>query len=63
MGSSMNISPLVTIVALSLWGLIWGVTGMILSVPITVVMIIILSQFEDTKKIAIMLSEKGNLNT
>jgi len=63
MGSSMNISPLVTILALSIWGAIWGITGMILSVPITVIMIIILSQFERTKPIAIMLSEKGNINT
>lgn len=59
MGSSMNISPLVTILALSLWGAIWGVTGMILSVPITVVMIIVFSQFEGTRKAAILLSEKG----
>ncbi len=61
MGSSMNISPLVTIISLSLWGLIWGITGMILSVPITVVMIIIFSQFEKTKPIAILLSEKGDI--
>lgn len=61
MGSSMNISPLVTILALSIWGALWGITGMILSVPITVIMIIILSQFERTKPVAIMLSEKGNI--
>lgn len=62
MGSSMNISPLVTIIALSLWGFIWGIIGMILSVPITVVIIIICSQFEKTKPVAILLSEKGKLN-
>lgn len=61
MGSSMNISPLVTIIALSLWGFIWGITGMVLSVPITVVMIIICSQFEKTRPIAILLSEKGEV--
>jgi len=61
MGSSMNISPLVTILSLSIWGAIWGITGMILSVPITVIMIIVLSQFEKTKPVAIMLSEKGNI--
>jgi predicted PurR-regulated permease PerM len=59
MGSSMNISPLVTILALSFWGVIWGVVGMLLSVPITVSMIIVCSQFESTKRIAILLSEKG----
>ncbi len=61
MGSSMNISPLVTILALSIWGAIWGVVGMIISVPVTVVMIIIFSKFEKTKRVAILLSEKGEL--
>lgn len=61
MGSSMNISPLVTILSLSIWGAIWGIIGMILSVPITVVAIIIFSQFEKTKAVAIMLSEKGEI--
>lgn len=60
-GSSMNLSALVTILALSLWGSIWGITGMILSVPITVIMVIIFSKFEQTKDIAIMLSDKGKL--
>ncbi|HLW31166.1 MAG TPA: AI-2E family transporter [Aequorivita sp.] len=60
-GNSMNLSALVTILALSLWGIIWGVTGMILSVPITVIMVIIFSKFEQTKGIAIMLSDKGEL--
>ncbi len=62
MGSSMNLSALVTIVALSFWGLVWGVTGMILSIPITVIMVIVLSQFEQTKSVAILLSEKGNVD-
>lgn len=63
MGSSMNISPLVTIIALSLWGAIWGVPGMIISVPITVTMIIVFSKFPKTKNIAVLLSEKGKIAT
>ncbi len=61
MGSSMNISPLVTILALSIWGALWGVVGMILSVPITVIMIIVFSHFEQTRPVAILLSEKGEI--
>lgn len=61
MGNSLNISPLVTILSLSIWGLMWGIMGMILSVPITVVMIIIMSNFPKTRKVAILLSEKGNI--
>ncbi len=62
MGKNLNISPMVTIIALAIWGQIWGVMGMLLSVPITVIMIIVLSQFEATHKAAILLSEKGELS-
>lgn len=62
MGSSMNISPLVTILSLSFWGAVWGIIGMILSVPIAVILIIICSQFARTRPLAIMLSEKGEID-
>jgi len=61
MGSSLNISPLVVFLTLAMWGLIWGVTGMLLSVPITVILIIILSGFPATKPLAILLSQKGEI--
>ena len=62
MGNTLNISPLVVFLTLSLWGVMWGVTGMLLSVPITVILIIIMSEFPSTQPIAILLSQKGNLN-
>ena len=61
MGNSMNISPLIAIIALVFWGSIWGTTGMILSIPITVILIIVCSQFQSTKPIAMLLSEKGKI--
>lgn len=61
MGKSMNVSPLVVILALGVWGMIWGIPGMFLSVPLTVIMVIILSKFNSTRAIAIALSEKGEL--
>ena len=61
MGNTLNISSFIAIFALSFWGALWGVTGMLLSVPITVIMVIIFSQFKSTKAIAIMLSEKGKI--
>ncbi len=61
MGNSLNLSSFVTIFALSFWGSIWGITGMILSIPITVIMVIIFSHFEKTRPVAIMLSEKGKV--
>ncbi|MEM6844885.1 MAG: AI-2E family transporter [Bacteroidota bacterium] len=62
MGRTLNLSPLVTILALIIWGEIWGITGMLLSVPITVVMVIIFSQFDSTKPLAILLSETGEID-
>lgn len=62
MGNSLNLSPLVTILALIVWGQIWGITGMLLSTPITVVMVIVFSQFENTRSVAIMLSQNGDID-
>lgn len=63
MGNSLNISPFVVIVTLVLWGAIWGIIGTLLSVPITVMLILIMAQFDGTKGIAIMLSESGKVQT
>lgn len=61
MGNSLNISPLVVLLSLTVWGAIWGITGMILSVPITVIMIIIFAEFDSTRYISILLSDKGKV--
>ena len=61
MGRTMNISPLVVILTLMLWGMMWGIPGMLLSVPITVILIIIMSEFEGTLPIAILLSRSGEI--
>jgi predicted PurR-regulated permease PerM len=44
---------------LMLWGYIWGVPGLILSIPITVVIKIILEQFPNTRVIAGLMSGHG----
>ena len=61
MGKSLNLSPLIILIALSVWGALWGVTGMILSVPITVIGTIILAQFPQTRPIAVFMSERGDV--
>ncbi len=60
-GQSLNISPLVVIISLIFWGIIWGVVGMVLCVPITVIAIIICSKFPKTRPIAVLLSRNGRL--
>lgn len=61
MGNSLNISSFVVILSLTFWGMIWGITGMFLSVPITVILIILFAQFKTTKPIAVLLSDKGEV--
>jgi AI-2 transport protein TqsA len=61
MGNSLNLSPLVILLSLSFWGSIWGVTGMVLCVPITVSMLIVFAQFEHSRPIAILLSANGDI--
>lgn len=60
-GSSLNVSPLVVLFGLAFWGAIWGIIGMILSVPITVMIIILFSQFRQTRAIAILLTKDGRI--
>ncbi|MCS6974509.1 MAG: AI-2E family transporter [Cyclobacteriaceae bacterium] len=61
MGRSLNLSPLGVLIALTFWGIIWGILGMFLSVPITSVVVIVCSRFESTRFIAIWLSETGEI--
>jgi predicted PurR-regulated permease PerM len=63
MGNSLNISPLVVLLTLALWGVMWGITGMLLSVPVTVILIIIMAEFPSTRPFAILLSQDGKINT
>jgi predicted PurR-regulated permease PerM len=61
MGRTLNLSPLVVIVSLMVWGTMWGVVGMFLCVPIMVVGLIVLAQFETTRPIAVLLSADGRI--
>ncbi len=61
MGSSFNLSPIVILLNLALWGTIWGIIGMLLCVPFLIILTIVLSHFPNTRAIAIMLSSDGKL--
>ena len=52
MGKSFSINIIVVLIMLMFWGFIWGVPGMILSIPLTVFMKIILEQYPRTRPIA-----------
>jgi predicted PurR-regulated permease PerM len=63
MGKSLNLSSFMIILSLTFWGILWGIPGMFLSVPIMVVTAIICSRFENLQWIAIVLSADGDLQT
>jgi len=61
-GKTLNLSPVMMILSLSVWGAIWGITGMILSVPSMVIAMIVLAQFAKTKPIAVVMSASGDVD-
>ena len=61
MGRAFNLSPFVVVVALVIWGALWGVPGAVLAVPMTASLLIVLAEFPETRPIAIMLSADGRI--
>ncbi|MCA6329642.1 MAG: AI-2E family transporter, partial [Phenylobacterium sp.] len=58
-GRSLNMDPLVVLLSLAFWGWLWGVAGMFLSTPLTVIVMVICAQFRGSRWVAILLSEDG----
>ncbi|NOQ24272.1 MAG: AI-2E family transporter [Bacteroidales bacterium] len=56
MGKSFSINIITILVMLMFWGYMWGVAGLIMSVPITVFIKIILEQYSRTKIIASLMA-------
>ncbi len=56
MGRSFSINVITILVMLMFWSYLWGVPGLIMSIPITVFLKIILEQFPGTRVIAELLS-------
>lgn len=51
-GKAVDLSPLVVLLALAFWGSCWGLEGMLLAVPLTVVVRIVLDNLPATRPIA-----------
>jgi len=49
LGDSMDLHPITVLLCLIFWGLIWGIAGMFLAVPITAILKIALSRIPSTK--------------
>jgi predicted PurR-regulated permease PerM len=59
-GLSLNLSTVTVLLALSLWGSLWGAVGMFLAAPLAVALMVVLAQFPDTRWIAILMSDDGH---
>jgi predicted PurR-regulated permease PerM len=58
MGRGLNLSPLVVLFSLIFWGWLWGIPGMLLSIPLTAAIRIAMEQIEATKTVAVLISSK-----
>jgi AI-2 transport protein TqsA len=56
MGEGLDLHPVTILLALSFWGLLWGIMGMFLAAPIMAVLRIVLMQFDTFKPIANLLA-------
>ena len=60
MGRSLNMSSFAIILSLTLWGTLWGIIGMFLSVPLTIMLMIIASNIPSWRWFSVLLSKDGN---
>ncbi len=59
MGDRLKISPVVVFVGLFIWGYLLGGIGAILAVPMTLLVLIIMENFEGTRSLAILMRYTG----
>ena len=57
-GQKLGLSPLLVLLSLAFWGWLWGVVGMILAVPLTVIGKIVLENIRETKPLATLISNE-----
>ena len=57
LGRAVGLSPVVILAALTLWGVLWGLPGMFLAVPLTVVLKLVLENIEWTRPFGKLLGE------
>ena len=62
-GRSLNMDPIVLLLALAFWSVVWGLPGAFLSTPLTTVMMVVLAQFHGSRWIAVLLSADGDPGT
>lgn len=57
-GRAVGLSPVVILFALAFWGSVWGLTGMLLAVPLTVIVKIVAEHVDATRPMAKLVSDE-----
>ena len=57
-GKQVNLSPFVILVSLSVWAALWGIPGAILAIPLTSMLAIVLSSFDSTRFVAVLMADQ-----
>jgi AI-2 transport protein TqsA len=60
-GRTLNVSSLVVLLSVILWGWIWGVPGALIAVPLTVTIILVCAKVPMLRPIAVLLSGGENI--
>jgi len=63
MGESLDLHPVTVLMSLIFWGMLWGIVGALLAVPMTAVMKILLDRLEPTKPFAEMMAGRLHVAT
>ena len=58
MGEGLGLHPVTILTALVVWGLVWGLPGMLLSGPLTVMVRVLLERYETTRPMACLMRGK-----
>lgn len=59
-GRRLAVSPLVVLLALTLWTTLWGLAGALLAVPLTVLATVVMAHFERLKPAALLLTDRDD---
>jgi predicted PurR-regulated permease PerM len=59
MGQGLKISPVVVFIGLFIWGYLLGGIGALLAVPLTLLVLVIMENFEGTRPMAILMRYTG----
>lgn len=56
MSQGLNLSPVVVFLSLFFWSFLLGGIGMLLAMPLTVLIVFLFAQFEETRWLAVLMS-------